>query len=143
MDFRRSLMSVIGVAAIVVLSGAMAPAAAQNFKWRYYSVPSAGHSYSVRLIEGFKKIEERSNGRLKIELVPYGTTPYKASDALKLLRDGLGDMGEWLIGYNTNTYPLLNVPELPYIFPKKMTPEEPHGRDGQGLDKSGHQRLRR
>lgn len=99
-----------------------APLAAAEFEWRYYSVSPQMHPYSKILMEGFERINQRSGGRLKINLVYFGETPYKGAEAEKLMRDGLGEMTEWLVGYSTSTYPLLSGPELPFLPTARMDP---------------------
>lgn len=121
---RRLLTSLFGLAvaaAAAVLFAAM-PASAAQFEWRYYSVVGVGHPYGKILSDGFKRIEERSGGRLKITLVSFGETPYKGSEAEKLMRDNLGDMTEWLLGYSTGTYPILSGPELPMLPTRPLEP---------------------
>lgn len=93
-----------------------------EFEWRYYSVSPMGHPYSQILDKHFKAIEERSGGKLRIDLISFGETPFKGAEAEKLMRDGLGEMTEWLVGYSTSTYPLLSAPELPFLPTAPMDP---------------------
>jgi TRAP-type C4-dicarboxylate transport system substrate-binding protein len=97
-------------------------AAAAKFQWRYYSVSPSFHPYSKILQKHFDNIRERTNGDLSIDLVYFGETPYKGSEADNIMRDGLGEMTEWLLGYSTSTYPLLSGPELPFLPVEKMDP---------------------
>lgn len=110
------------VVAAAVFGCAAATAHAAEFEWRYYSVSPQGHPYSAILTEAFDRIEERSGGRLDIDLVYFGETPYKGAEAEKLMRDGLGEMTEWLVSYSTSTYPLLSAPELPFLPVSRMDP---------------------
>lgn len=109
-----------GGVALAVTQGA----SAADFEWRYYSVSPMGHPYSQILDKHFKAIQERSGDRLKIDLVYFGETPYKGAEAEKLMRDGLGEMTEWLVSYSTSTYPLLSAPELPFLPTKALSPAE-------------------
>lgn len=93
-----------------------------EFEWRYYSVSPMGHPYSQILDKHFKAIQERSGDKLKIDLVYFGETPYKGAEAEKLMRDGLGEMTEWLVSYSTSTYPLLSAPELPFLPIEALDP---------------------
>jgi TRAP-type C4-dicarboxylate transport system substrate-binding protein len=95
-----------------------------EFEWRYYSVSPLGHPYSQILDKHVKEIYKRSCDKLKIHLVYFGETPYKGAEAEKLMRDGLGQMTEWLVSYSTSTYPLLSAPELPFLPTKPMAPAE-------------------
>jgi TRAP-type C4-dicarboxylate transport system substrate-binding protein len=112
----------------VVLAAGMAAFAqsawSAEFEWRYYSVSPLGHPYSQILDKHFKEINKRSGDKLKIDLVYFGETPYKGAEAEKLMRDGLGQMTEWLVSYSTSTYPLLSAPELPFLPTKPMAPAE-------------------
>lgn len=121
---RRLSASLFGlvVAAVGAILFAATPASAAEFEWRYYSVVGVSHPYGKILSDGFKRIEERTGGKLKITLVSFGETPYKGSEAEKLMRDDLGDMTEWLLGYSTGTYPLLSGPELPLLTAKPLDP---------------------
>lgn len=101
-----------------------ASASAAEFEWRYYSVSPLGHPYSQILDKHFKEIQKRSGDKLKIDLVYFGETPYKGAEAEKLMRDGLGEMTEWLVGYSTSTYPLLSAPELPFLPTAAMKPAD-------------------
>jgi len=105
-----------------LLPGTMSMAAELN--WKYISVINANHNYSKIIIAGFKRVEERTGGSLKIAFTSYGETPYKPIDAQTLIRDGLVEMTEWLPGYNAGTYPLLAAPDLPMIAEKWVSPSE-------------------
>jgi TRAP-type C4-dicarboxylate transport system substrate-binding protein len=122
---RTRLFRLPGLLAATFLSTLLSigSASAAEFQWRYYSVVGPAHPYGKILADGFKRIEERTGGRLKITLVSFGETPYKGSEADKLMRDDLADMTEWLLGYSTGTYPLLSGPELPLLAPQPLGPE--------------------
>lgn len=112
------------IATAVLLSwGTPDSATAAEFKWQYYSVSPPMHPYSEFLTAAFDRIKERTDRALSIELVYFGETPYKGAEAEKLMRDGLVEMTEWLLGYSTSTYSLLSGPELPFLPPKRMEPE--------------------
>ena len=103
-----------GAALLVQVSGANAA----DYNWRYVGVINSAHDYAKIMIEGFERVEERTDGALGIEYVSYGETPYKATDSLTLVRDGLVEMTEWIPAYNASTYPLLAGPELPFVMPE-------------------------
>jgi len=98
--------------------------AQESFNWRYYSVIPNTHDFATHVLESFERIEERSEGRLKIRFVSYGETPYKATDALNVLKQGQVEMTEWLPSYSAGTYPVLATPELPFLLPKMTLPED-------------------
>lgn len=121
MNRRRFALSALALAT----GACLAPRAqAAEIEWRYFGVIVPAHDFAKIMIEGFNRVEQRSNGRFKIQYVTYGETPYKAVDGLTLLRDGLVQMTEWLPGYNAATYPLLSGPELPLIATKWEMPEQ-------------------
>lgn len=97
---------------------------AQEHRWKYYSIIPDSHPYSKIFREGFEKIKERSENKLAIEHVYYNETPYKATQALSILRDGLVEMSDVAPGYLGGTYPLISAPELPFLFPKSSSAEE-------------------
>ncbi|HYG91249.1 MAG TPA: TRAP transporter substrate-binding protein DctP [Azospirillum sp.] len=93
--------------------------AADQFNWRYYAVIPSTHDFAKNVIASFARIGERSDGRLKIRYVYYGETPYKATDALTVLKNRQVEMTEWLPSYSAGTYPILAGPELPFLLPEK------------------------
>ncbi|MBJ3778114.1 TRAP transporter substrate-binding protein [Acuticoccus mangrovi] len=99
-------------------------AQAAEFEWQYFSVAPPLHPYAQILTKHFDAIEERTNGDLDINLVYFGETPYKGAEAEKLMRDGLVEMTEWLLGYSTSTYPILSGPELPFLAPSRTDATE-------------------
>ena len=119
-------LKLAGLAATFAFAAALAAgnAAAADFNWRFYSIVSPMHPYGKILTDGFKRIEEKSGGKLKIEFVAFSETPYKGSEAERVVRDGLGEMTEWLLAYSTSTYPLLSAAELPYLPTKRLDPAE-------------------
>ena len=115
------LLGLVVAASAATLSPTTSASAAE-FEWRYYSVVGVSHPYGKILADGFKRIEERTGGKVKITLVSFGETPYKGSEAEKLMRDDLGDMTEWLLGYSTSTYPMLSGPGFPLLPAKPLDP---------------------
>ncbi|RAI02423.1 hypothetical protein DLJ53_13795 [Acuticoccus sediminis] len=114
----------IHLATAAALWASAGTAGAADFNWRFVGVNPASHEYSKLLIESFKRIEERTGGALSIEFVTYGETPYKAVDALTLVRDGLIEMTEWVPAYNASTYPLLAGPQLPFLMKELLSVED-------------------
>jgi TRAP-type transport system periplasmic protein len=120
-EFKVKRLTTIFAAGTMFLAAA-GIASAADFNWRYVGVINSAHDYAKLMIEGFERVEERTDGSLNIDYVSYGETPYNPVDALTLLRDGLVEMSEWLPGYNAATYPLLAAPELPLITPQWEDP---------------------
>lgn len=103
------------VTATLIMGGSL-HASAQDYRWNYYGELPASHDYMKRAQETLDRIEERTEGRLKITFSYYGETPYKVGDALSLVRDGLVDITGWLPSYSAGTFPMLAGPELPFIL---------------------------
>ena len=101
------------VISAVALLFAGSGVSAQDVAWRFFSVSPASHDYAKAIAEGFGRIEQRSAGHFKVRLVNFSETPYKPSDALQLIRDGLVESTEWTPSYTAGTYPMLVVAELP------------------------------
>lgn len=119
---RRTLMLCVALGAIVVVGTGAAGAA--EYRWRLYGALPTTHDYPKRLMEGLKRIEERSGGRMALRYSYYAETPYKVTDALTVMRDGLAEMTEWLPSYSAGTYPVLAAPELPFLLPARDSAEK-------------------
>jgi len=99
----------------VMFSAAEADQKAKVYNWKFLAVAPDMHPNGKILIEAFKRIESRTNGQLKIQFVNFMQTPYKADEALRVVRDGLADGVSMLCGYNTTDAPLLGATELPFL----------------------------
>ncbi|WP_431855390.1 TRAP transporter substrate-binding protein [Azospirillum sp.] len=116
---KRIMLLCAATAAVFTLGAARADAA--EYRWRLYGALPTTHDYPKRLMEGLKKIEQRSGGRLSVRYSYYAETPYKVTDALTVMRDGLAEMTEWLPSYSAGTYPVLAAPELPFLLPARTS----------------------
>lgn len=101
-------------------------ATAAETDWRYFGAVPVAHDVGKIIKAGFDRVEERTDGRLSIEYLFYGETPYKTGEGLTLLRDGLVDLTEWLPAYNAGSYPLLTGPELPFAAADYVPTTELH-----------------
>ena len=119
--FGRAIARTLMVAGLALTA---VEAQAAKFEWQYFSVAPPLHPYAEILTKHFDAIEERTDGELSIDLVYFGETPYKGAEAEKLMRDGLVEMTEWLLGYSTSTYPILSGPELPFLAPSRTGANE-------------------
>jgi TRAP-type C4-dicarboxylate transport system substrate-binding protein len=115
-------MKFLGAVIACVLAAAGIANAQEPVKWRYYSVIPPSHDFAKNVIEAFKNVETKTQGQLSIRFVNYGETPYKATDALSVLKKGQVEMTEWLPSYSAATYPLLAAPELPFLLPVMSDP---------------------
>jgi TRAP-type transport system periplasmic protein len=109
-------------------------AQAQEFTWRYFGAVPVAHDVGKIIDAGFDRIEERTDGRLSIEYIFFGETPYKTPEGLTLLRDGLVDLIEWLPAYNAGSYPLLTGPELPFAASDYVPTKDLHERSRIGWE---------
>ena len=114
---RISIFAAVGI----TLGGLAAqPVAAQSSeKWQMLSTLTRTHDHGKEYILRFDNIKKRTNGRLEIAFVPYGETPHKSPDALRIVRDGLAEMSMWYPAYSSATYPLLGAPGLPFLDPNR------------------------
>jgi TRAP-type C4-dicarboxylate transport system substrate-binding protein len=101
-------------------------ATAEDIDWRYFGAVPVAHDVGKIVQAGFDRVEERTGGKLSIEYLFYGETPYKTGEGLTLLRDGLVELTEWLPAYNAGSYPLLTGPELPFAASDYVSTKELH-----------------
>jgi len=123
---RRMLLKAL-VAGIALLGLSAGNAVAQSnpeVNWRYFGVIPTANKFGAKLDEMFGRIAERTDGKFQIEYVYFAETPYKFTDALNLMNQGLVNAVEFLPGYFTSTYPILAAPELPYLAPEKPNPAQ-------------------
>lgn len=82
----------------------------------FVSPTSANPTYFMR--PWAQKIEEDSNGRIKVELYPLMQLGGKAQNMYDLIRDGVVD-GGWVIpGYQPGRFPEAEALELPFVTTK-------------------------
>lgn len=113
-------LSFLAALAVAVAGISAPPTAAQSSeRWQMLSTLSRTHDHAKEYIKRFENIKKRSNGRLDIAYVPYGETPHKSTDALRIVRDGLAEMSIWYPAYSSATYPLLGAPGLPFLDPNR------------------------
>jgi len=124
LKYHPMIASVITIATGLLITSVNQSHAADDVTLRYLSIRANNHVYSEKVMAGFDRIKERSNGRLTIEFNNYRETPHRPQDGLSVLRDGLADMVEWYPGYVTNTYPLLGAAELPLLSPTLVSAQE-------------------
>lgn len=114
---RISLAAAVAATLGILAAG---PAAAQTTeRWQMLSTLTRTHDHGKEYILRFENIKKRTNGRLDIAFVPYGETPHKSPDALRIVRDGLAEMSMWYPAYSSATYPLLGAPGLPFLDPNR------------------------
>jgi TRAP-type transport system periplasmic protein len=134
----RSLtLAAAATAAITALFATQSSAADLN--WRYFGAVPVAHDVGKIIDAGFDRIEERTGGQLAIEYLFFGETPYKPTEGLTLLRDGLVELTEWLPAYNAGSYPLLTGPELPFAAASYVPTTELHDQSRRGWENAAIQ----
>ena len=63
-----------------------------------------------------KSVEERSGGRMKIEIYYVGALGYKSFEALSVLKEGLLELNEMVGASSQGEIALASVPNMPFLF---------------------------
>lgn len=106
-----------GAAAILAVGAMTAmPASAQEFVFRMTNhLPPKAIGNTKFLQPWADKINEASDGRIKIEIYPAMQLGGKPSDIYSQVRDGVVDLGWTLPGYTAGLFPATEVYELPFL----------------------------
>lgn len=112
--FVPRVLSAIGFAAVLAV-----PAAAQEVTLRFQHFVSPNSANPKHFIEPWaKKVEEESDGRIKVEIYPFMQLGGKPPAQYDLVRDGAID-GGWVIpGYQPGRFPEAEALELPFMTTK-------------------------
>ncbi|WEX09683.1 TRAP transporter substrate-binding protein [Chelativorans sp. AA-79] len=108
----------LGAAVALSTVGALLalPAVAQEFTFRMtHHLPPQAIGHRALLQPWAERIEEASDGRIKIEIYPALQLGGTASDIYSQVRDGVVDLGWTLPGYTAGLFPLTEMFELPFI----------------------------
>lgn len=111
---RQATIGVSAVAMPTVLTSARAQAPAVTLKLHHF-LPPVANGHAKMLAPWTKKIEEDSQGKIKIEIFPamqLGGTPPQLYDQA---RDGVADIVWTLPGSTPGRFPTTEVMELPFI----------------------------
>lgn len=114
-SLKRSLTAAAAVSALVLLPGVSA--AQQSVEWRVQSHwPSASSSYEDSLVRLKEKIEERTEGRVKLNLHEAGAL-FKAKETFNAVSRGILEMGTISPGYVQDKISLAGIASgLPFAF---------------------------
>lgn len=114
---RRTVLAAASAAAVAALT--LAPAAAQEpehtLKLHHFLGPKAP-AHTKMLEPWAKRIEEDSNGRIKIEIFPAMTLGGTPPQLIRQVRDGVVDIVWTVNGYTPELFPRTEVFELPGIY---------------------------
>ena len=89
-------------------------AAEYNLKLHHFLGPKAT-AHSKMLVPWAKKIEQASNGRVKIDIYPAMSLGGKPPQLIRQVRDGVVDLIWTVNGYTPGLFPRTEVFELPFI----------------------------
>ncbi|MBU2548705.1 MAG: TRAP transporter substrate-binding protein DctP [Proteobacteria bacterium] len=108
---------VIGMA-IVLMTPAAGSAQDTVYRWKFIAIAPVQLPTGKFLADAFERVKKQTDGKLNIQFVYIGQTPYKGNDALRVIRDGLAEGIDMLNGYNAGDSPYLGVAELPFLTPE-------------------------
>lgn len=113
----KTLVKSAALAAVMVLGAGTAFGQEVTLKFQHFVSPaSANPTYFME--PWARKIEEDSNGRIKVELYPFMQLGGVASEMYDQIADGIVD-GGWVIpGYEPGRFPETEAMELPFMVTK-------------------------
>lgn len=107
------IIALVLLATLVLLSAP--PAQAKTIELSFAShVPPKAAPYVHAFIPWAKKIEERTNGQLKIKFY-VAQTLVKARDSYDAVLNGIADISWLMFSWTPGRFPLTSVMELPYM----------------------------
>lgn len=114
-SLKRNLTAAVAFSAIAMLPGVSA--AQQSVEWRVQSHwPSASSSYEDSLVRLKEKIEERTEGRVKLNLHEAGAL-FKDKETFNAVSRGIVEMGTISPGYAQDKISLAGIASgLPFAF---------------------------
>jgi TRAP-type C4-dicarboxylate transport system substrate-binding protein len=113
MNFRTLARSGFFAAAVAIATGG---ASAQEFTFKLHHLLPGKASAQTKMLEPWaKKIEDASNGRVKIEIYPAMSLGGKPPQLVRQVRDGVVDIVWTVNGYTPGLFPRTEVFELPFI----------------------------
>ncbi len=113
---KRLITAALAGAAIVSLSMASLPAAAQEVTLRLHTfLPPVSNPVKNFMVPWAKKIEKDSKGRIKVQIYPSMQLGGKPTQLLQQVRDGVVDIVWTLPGFTPGVMPKLEIFELPFL----------------------------
>jgi TRAP-type C4-dicarboxylate transport system substrate-binding protein len=107
-------VAVFGVAALLAAGLGAADAQEVTLKVHHFLPPQS--TAQKQLIEPWaKRVEEQSNGRIKVEIYPSMQLGGKPPQLFDQVRDGVADVVWTVAGYTPGRFPKLEVIELPFV----------------------------
>ena len=117
-----SLLVVLTLLLLIAFSGS-SPATAQakaEFKLKLMGINRTLDPWKL-FEEWAKTVEKRTNGRVQFELTSLPELGFGGGETLRVLRTGIVDVAEVYGGYVAGELPIVEILELPGIFPDGAT----------------------
>jgi TRAP-type transport system periplasmic protein len=115
----RALAQALGIAVFAgaaVLVVGLGTVAAQEVTLKVHHFLPPPSTAQKQLIEPWaKRVEEQSNGRIKVEIYPSMQLGGKPPQLFDQVRDGVADVVWTVAGYTPGRFPKLEVIELPFV----------------------------
>lgn len=114
MNITRRLFGGLAVAASLSLG--IAAMAQDSTEWTMVSPLTPSISYVPIYQEMIGNIQERSEGRLTINLLTFGQHPFEGGEVMTAVRDGVVQMGNTADAYISSQAPEMAFMGLPFLF---------------------------
>ena len=105
------------VSVAVVLGAAVARAQTVDLKLSHFVPPQ--HAFHKWAVEWAKRLEDGSNGRLKITIYPNGQLVGPPNRQFDAARNGITDIAFTLHGVTPGRYPMTELANLPFTWPSE------------------------
>ena len=105
------------LSAALVLSAAVAKAQPVDLKLSHFVPPQ--HAFHKWAVEWAKRLEDGSNGRLKITIYPNGQLVGPPNRQFDAARNGITDIAFTLHGVTPGRYPMTELANLPFTWPSE------------------------
>lgn len=120
----RYLLSVIGslVLTLGIITTAVEAAEAE-FQLKFVGISRAVDTWPY-WEKWAQTVAERTNGRVEVELVSLPELGFSGVELIRLIKTGIVDIAEIYGGYVAGELPLLEILEMPGIFPDSETAKQ-------------------
>jgi len=117
---KKTALGCVAALLYSILVSASVAAADFNLKL-HHLLPAPSYAQKTMLEPWAKEIEERTGGRVKIEIYPAMSLGGKPPQLVKQVRDGVVDIVWTVNGYTPGLFPKTEVFELPFIHTNNPT----------------------
>ena len=115
---RFRLILILGLVVVLMAFVLPAEAKAEVYNWKMFSDEVAGDPMTIFAERYAKLVEERSDGRIKIEVITYGQLGTNV-DLVELVQMGEIELGVTSFGCIGGFVPQIQVLALQYLWPKE------------------------